>query len=200
MDFYARFKFVPLFMLISTAAFAADVQGHFSVKGAGQAPCSDYALAVSSKGQHAAPFLNWLAGYLSAANQYEVQTYDLLSWQTDNVIAASLVGYCRANPKTPFALAAAKMVSSLRAGRVSRKGPFQILTVGSERIRLHAETLLRIKSILRARAGYTGPMTAVWDKPAGLALMRFQSDRKLRPTGQLDPMTLAALLAPGSKN
>jgi hypothetical protein len=189
-----------VFLMAPGASLAADVQGNFSVKGTGQAPCKDYVIAASSKGQQAAPFLNWLAGYLSAANQYESQTYDMLSWQTDNIIALSLLSYCRANPKTPFALAAAKMVNSLRPSRVTRKGPFQILTVGKERIRLHSETILRIKSILQARAGYAGPMTAVWDKAAVQSLARFQAGQKLQATGQLDPMTLAILLAPSTKS
>jgi Putative peptidoglycan binding domain len=178
-----------------TSAQAADRAGNYAVKGFGQANCVDLSrIAASSKPQELAPFLQWLAGYLTAANAYEKDTYDLLSWQSDGVIAASLIGYCRANPKVAVGVAAAKMVQSLRATRVVASGAFQTLTLNGQQIRFYDETVVRMKRLLAAKAGYNGPMDRALNTPAlREALLRFQATRKIPQTGLPDEATLVSL-------
>jgi hypothetical protein len=187
---------LSLLLVSSAPALAADAKGNFAVKGYGQANCADLVRASSSRNMaELTPFLQWLAGYLSAANQYERDTYDLLSWQTDQVIAASLIDYCRANPKVSVALAAGKMVQSLRASRVRSAAGYQILTINGQRIRFADETMLRMKQILAAQAGYRGAMDRRFGPDAQDALRRFQTSRRLRATGMPDEPTLVALFA-----
>jgi hypothetical protein len=189
---------VPLALLSlmpALPASAADRAGNYAVKGFGQANCVDLSrIAASSKPEELAPFLQWLAGYLTAANAYERETYDLLSWQSDRVIATSLIGYCRANPKVAVGVAAAKMVESLRATRVVAMGPFQTLTLNGQQIRFYDETVLRMKRALAAQAGYQGPIDRALNTPALRdALLRFQAARKIPQTGLPDEATLVTL-------
>ncbi len=195
-----KWKYAPAAILaalvLTTAVDGADRTGQYAVKGVGQAPCADFARAMAGNPAQTAPFLQWLAGYLSAANQYETATYDVLAWQTDSVLAGALTGYCRANPKTAFAQAAAKMVDSLRASRVVQRGRFKELVIGTERVRLYDETVLQIKALLARDVGFTGPKTPLWDKPTVDAVMRFQTRHGLPASGQPTSATLIALFAP----
>jgi hypothetical protein len=179
----------------SGPALAADVTGRFAIKGVGQAACQDVVRASAGQPQDVAPFLHWLAGYLSAANLYEVQTFDLLAWQTDGVIFQSLISYCRDNPKTALALAAGKMVESLRQTRVQRAGGFQLLTINGQQIRFYDETMIRMKQILATAVGFRGPMDARWTPAVADALRRYQQLRRLPVTGLPDEATLVAMFA-----
>lgn len=181
--------------LAAGSATAADARGQFAIKGVGQAACIDVVRAASGQPAELAPFLHWVAGYVSAANLYEPRTYDLLSWQTDGIILQSLVTYCRANPRTPLAVAAGAMVTSLRQTRVFTQGRFQWLDVAGQRIRFYDETVIRMKQVLRTSAGYTGAMDARWTADVTEALRRYQQLRRLPVTGVPDEATLVAMFA-----
>jgi hypothetical protein len=197
-----------LILSVSCAAspvLAADRAGNFAVKGVGQASCQDFINASRARRQEAGAMLHWLAGYLAAANQYEADTYDLLSWQNDAYLAQALAGYCIANPKTPFAGAAVQLVRSLRATRLRTSTPLRTIAVpGQAAIRIPGEVVRRAKAELRARKFFAGAIDDQVDPAFLQALGQFQAANRLPATSLPDQRTLFALLGspaavPGGK-
>lgn len=176
-------------------ALAADAQGQFAVKGVGQARCYEFNDAVAKRSPQMGAMLSWVAGYLTAANRYEAQTYDLVSWQDELYILANMRSYCARNPETPLILMARQMVRSMGPGRVAAASPLVAVTVGGQQVRLYGAVVERAKSRLSALGLYRGPMNANPDGPFIAAIAGFQRSNRLAPTGVPDQATLFRLFA-----
>ena len=68
--------------LLSPFCLAADADGRFAVKSAGGTKCSQFVEFVDARNPaQIALYVGWVAGYISASNQLEPDTFDLASWQ-----------------------------------------------------------------------------------------------------------------------
>lgn len=184
---------------LSLALFAAlaparaeDGEGRFAVKGVGAAPCSAYVDAFEAQDVKAAQMLGWVAGYLTAVNERQAETFDVISWQTDYLIAASLSEYCKQNLETPLHAAMANMVRRLNADRVEEKSPLVSVTAAGRNRQIYQATLEKIQK----RLGVDHVKAAgAFDVATRDALRAFQGENGLPQTGFPDEATLTALFA-----
>lgn len=177
-----------------SAVDAADSQGDFAIKGVGLAPCADYLEAARLGDERLPMFHGWVSGFLSAMNLHGADTYDLIDWQSDDYIAASLGGWCEANPQERFFRGVYQMAKSLEAYKVTGQSPVVILEGPDGRIRLYRATLDRVREKLDAIGLYDE--AAHGREALAMALKAYQRGESLPQTGVPDAATLFRLLAP----
>jgi hypothetical protein len=99
----------------SNLAQAADEAGQYLIMGLGNASCESFT-AEDELGQ--AYYLSWLAGYMTAYNYIQKETYSIMGeTKTVNQIQSWLKDYCTINPDVKFEGAVRKMIINLRLFR-----------------------------------------------------------------------------------
>ncbi len=180
-------------MALATSAIAADKAGSFALKGAGLASCTRFVEALQSESREALLFAGWVHGYLTAMNEVNDQTYDLLPWQQPNMVLLSLDQYCRANPELRFFQAVAAMRRSLESQRLTEQSDLIEIPTGGKRVRLYRTTIEKLQ-IQLAELGHDGVRpTGEFDEVTRAALIEYQRDRNLPATGWPDQNTLKSL-------
>lgn len=107
-----------MFILASTVN-AADDTGQYLIMGLGNLSCESF---LNQDDEGAAYYLSWLAGYMTAYNQLQEDTYSILgkSKTIDN-IESWLRDYCTINGDETFANAARNLLRNLKYFRIKQK-------------------------------------------------------------------------------
>jgi len=114
------FRLILLLLILSIVpANAADSNKDYKVMGLGQTSCKAF---VASDAEGKAFFYSWLAGYMTAYNRIENDTYSILgpSKKLGN-IEGWLQDYCHLNPTIDFSDAIHKLLIKLHYSRIIRK-------------------------------------------------------------------------------
>ncbi|MDG0995890.1 MAG: HdeA/HdeB family chaperone [Gammaproteobacteria bacterium] len=110
---------ILLFTLMTGSVIAADSMGNYQVMGLGKSSCKAF---IASDAEGKAFFYSWLAGYMTAYNRIENDTYSILgrSKKLAN-LEGWLQDYCHLNPTLDFSNAIHKLLIKLNYTRVKRK-------------------------------------------------------------------------------
>lgn len=188
-------------LAILAGSAAAQAQSppneQFAVEGAGRLNCKIYTSARSDKGS--AEFqrlIGFVEGYLSAANRYEPNTFDLTPWHNAAAFDLILEKHCAENPDEVLVSVLQKMVGALRPIRVAQFSPLIEVGAGENRAYVYQVILQRTQSALRNRGLYRGADDGNYSAEMRDALRTFQRQVKLDETGVPDPATLWKLLNP----
>ncbi len=180
-------------LLLVSPAHAADRNGNFAIKGVGLATCTDFLESFRSGDDRLPMFFGWVSGFLTAMNLHAADTYDLVDWQSDDYIAASLRGWCEANPSQRFFSGVYQMARSLESFKVSEQSPVVIMKGPQGRIRLYRSTLDKVRAELAARGLYDE--AAHGREALEMALRAYQRREGLPETGVPDTATMFRLFA-----
>ncbi|MEM1380841.1 MAG: peptidoglycan-binding domain-containing protein [Pseudomonadota bacterium] len=176
-----------------TTASAEDTEGRYAVKGSGQMPCAEFTRALADRTEAATQALSWLAGYLTAINASEDATFDIVSWQSEGMIAQALDARCKANPDEPLAKAVEAMVAIMRPDRIAiQETPIEV-KLGQRKRVLYPSVITRMQSALKT-AGADVDVNGEFDEATERALRDFQRNASLAATGFPDSITLFRLL------
>lgn len=183
-----------LALLAPGIASAGDAGGKYAVKGVGLMPCATFTAALAEQAPEAKDALTWLAGYLTAINAAEEGTFDIVSWQSEGLIAQALSGRCAANPDEPLAQAVAAMVATMTPDRVARED--RLVTVKTaERERLLYASVIERMNLRLIEQGASLQTSGSFTDESRAALRSFQRTKGLAVTGFPDAVTLATLFA-----
>ncbi|MEM6485202.1 MAG: peptidoglycan-binding domain-containing protein [Pseudomonadota bacterium] len=174
---------------------AADKKGRFRVKGAGSSTCQHFSEAVREAGSEFVSYGGWLDGYLTAMNRYEDETYDVVSWQSTELLLASLLRYRQTNPEAIFHSAAAQLAQTLKRWAIRAQNPIQIAESDGMAAAVYKETLARVQGRLRQQGFYDGDLSGEFDEVTRDALKAFQESKAIHATGLPDQETLMRLLS-----
>lgn len=196
--FPARLRACLMIVLLSGAfvppAAAADSTGNFAVKGAGAAPCSLYLDAVAKKDQRFFMFAGWMEGMLTGINVYQTDTFDMVPWQSTDLLALAAAEACKRDPKASFHTAVVSVSRSLYNGRLRGRSDRIVLGKPPQQVALYAAVIAQAQTRLVAlkllKEKPTGKMSAA----TATALKAFQKANKLPETGLPDQITLYRLL------
>ena len=101
----------------SPAVLAADAEGAFRVFGAGELPCGRW-LADRLEGNPSAKQSEmWVAGYLTAYNQFVFREADITDPYGGAFVLEWLDGYCREHPSDGLVVAVRQLLETLRRRR-----------------------------------------------------------------------------------
>lgn len=186
-------------LIISTpgAISANDANNRFAVEGAGRLDCATFTESRADKGSaEYQRMIGFVEGYLSAANRYEPNTFDLSPWHNAAAFDLILEKHCSENPQENMVSVIQKMVGALRPVRVAEFSPLVEVGTGENRAFVYEAIMRRAQAALRSRGLYQGQEDGKFSPQMRDALLAYQRSSDLYETGVPDPATLWTLLNP----
>lgn len=182
--------------IISGTAEARTSQGIFAVEESGRMPCPAFVAARAAKNASYERAIGFVEGYLTAANRYESNTFDLAPWQNATAFGMILDAHCKRQSSDTLGIALQRLVGALQPLRLAE--PSKLIEVGDNRgkVILYEMILKRAQAALQRKGVYSGTSTGVFDAPTRAGFAAFQKSVSLDPTGLPDPATLWLLLNP----
>ena len=140
-------------VIVAPAAAARDDNGLFTVKGVGALDCAAYVRTAKAGGQGLAQYSGYLAGYVSAYNEHQPDTFDLLPWQSMETLMLLMLRRCQQTPDLSFGVAVTQMARYFEASKLARQS--ERLRLGDDKgaIELYAPVVADVRDAL-ARRGY----------------------------------------------
>ncbi len=171
--------------------------GQFAVEGAGRLSCSTFNQAKDDKGSaEYQRIIGFIEGFLSAANRYEPNTFDLSPWHNAAAFDLILAKHCAENPDDIMVSVVQKMVGALRPVRVAQFSPMVEVGSGENRAFVYKTIMKRAQAALRSQGLFNGSEDGEFSPQMRDALLAFQRKSDLYQTGVPDPATLWTLLNP----
>ena len=175
-------------------AGAADANGSFAVKGVGLTKCSQFVETVKEKNREAlAQYIGWLAGYLTANNQHQDETFDLTPWQNLRTITSLMAGYCDKNGELRFVRAAVNLVQALQADRLVDNSELIPIQYEGRDHYVYREAIRRAQARLAELGMYGGDIDGGWNDATRAALETFQKEKEMPVDGLPQQRTLLEL-------
>lgn len=197
--FFARLAGASALLLATlqpAAAQANTPQGIFAVEESGRMSCPAFVAARTARNASYERALGFVEGYLSAANRYEPNTFDLAPWQNSAAYGMILDAHCKKQASDTLAMAVQRLVGALQPMRLAEPSKLIEVGDGQRKVILYEMILKRAQSALARRGLYQGAATGLFDQPTKLAFTSFQKSVSLDQTGLPDPATLWMLLNP----
>ena len=192
MRLHRQISYLAVLVCIGLPVQAQDAS---AVDGLGTRTCAAVLEARDTDKNLYFALASWVNGYVTAANGYEADTFDLTPWQTPEFTMAQIANSCAANKDAKLAQVVVAYVRYLKASRLQKPSP--LVSVGNDKIKtfVYQDVLRQLKARLDAAGLDTG------DKPATEygtafqnAVVSYQSQNGLRVTGLPDIATLAHAL------
>ena len=174
------------------AGHAEDGDGRYAVKGAGLMTCATFNEELSKTYEKAQAALAWIAGYLTAVNASNEGTFDIVSWQSDGMIAQALTARCSANPDEPLAQVTAAMVATMQTDKITAEERPVSIKVGRRERVLYPSVIVRMQEALVSEQNDV-KASGSFDEATKDALRAFQREQSLAVTGFPDSITLFRL-------
>jgi hypothetical protein len=178
------------------AGNANTAQGIFAVEESGRMPCPAFVAARAAKNASYERALGFIEGYLSAANRYEPNTFDLAPWQNAQAFGMILDAHCKQQASDTLGMATQRLVGALQPLRLAEPSKLIEVGDGQRKVILYEMILKRAQSALARKGLYRGTATGLYDQPTRAAFTTFQKSVSLDQTGLPDPATLWMLLNP----
>lgn len=180
----------------ASAARAGTQSGLFAVEEAGRAKCAQFVSARDAKSAAYSRYVGFLEGYLTAANRYEPNTFDLTPWHNADAFALILDQHCRKHGTDTLALAAQKFVIAMQPLRLADFSKMLEVTDGTGKAKVYETILRRAQGELHRKGLYQGAVDGHYSPQTKAALQQFQRMAKLDASGIPDAATLWVLLNP----
>lgn len=180
-----------------SSAHAQDETRQFAVEGAGMLTCQRF---VEARSDTTSPdyqrMIGFIEGYLSAANLYEPDTFDLTPWHNAAALDLIVENHCSQHPEDRLVGVTQRMVGGLRPFRIARFSQMLEVGDGQNRAFVYETILRRAQAALQLRGLYSGPEDGTYTPALRQAFRDFQHSVGLNETGVPDPATLWKLLNP----
>lgn len=186
-----------LSVAIAPQALAQDNTKQFAVEGAGNLTCSEFIRARSDKGSAAYQrIMGFIEGFLTGANRYEANTFDLTPWHNAAALDLIIEKHCTGHPEDTLVGLVQRLVTGFRPIRVAQFSPLMEVGNGQNRAFVYEAILRRAQAALKLRGLYLGAEDGRYSPELRKALADFQTSAGLTATGIPDPATLWTLLNP----
>ena len=173
---------------------AADGQGRFAGHGWAAGRCEALVSAVEDEDSIDRPlFVGWIGGYLTGANVYQDDTFDLAPLAPPEVVANIVLQQCRRNPEAAVVEVMVAVAEELSKQRLRSGRPILELSHDGRTIRVHQEIFRRTQNALKELGFYDGGIDGAYGPQSRRALTRFQEARGLEVSGLPDEATLMEL-------
>ena len=182
---------------VSGPVQAADSSGDFAIRGVGRISCKELSDAVDKKDKQRLSFFGtWLEGYISAANQFSEDTFDVTPWQTTELLLALLGRACAQHQDRNFMAVAGRLIAEMQPLRLTERSPVLKLQTADNVQVQYKEIVERVRTRL-IELGYTFEVEGIIGEKALEELRAnvraYQEGHRLPPSGELDQHTLLNL-------
>jgi hypothetical protein len=183
-------------LVYASGAKASTKEGQFAVEEGGRVTCPTFTKAAAARSEAHHRYVGFVEGYLTAANRYEPNTFDLTPWHTPAALALILDTHCKKHPKDNLAMAAQRLVIAMAPVRLATYSNLVAVGEADKKTYVYATILKRAQSELARRGFFRGEANGVYTPETRDAFSQFQTLAKLDPTGIPDTATLWVLLNP----
>ncbi|MFO7812606.1 MAG: peptidoglycan-binding domain-containing protein [Pelovirga sp.] len=173
---------------------ASDGEGQFAVRGAGLISCALYTQERAARSEVYLVAAAWVDGYITGINQHASQTYDLMSFESTELLMAILDNHCQTNPSDPIFGVLVNLFKKLWPDRLIDKSDKATIAIGEREARHYIELTGRVQNRLKASGFYKGPRTNEYTPQTMEAMKKFQTSIGFEPTGFPDQLTLWRLM------
>lgn len=167
------------------AAFAADSNGRFSVRGLGGHSCADY-LATAGKPAEMGAYSSWLLGYATARSRTESATFDMLPTQGGLDFVNVVGAVCRQRPSVLLETVADQTLRLLAPLRQAAETPLVQVQADGKSVAIRQASLQQLQTALIAKKSYKGTATGASSPQFVDALKAFQRKEGIAATGLPD--------------
>ncbi|MEE1672597.1 peptidoglycan-binding domain-containing protein [Agarivorans aestuarii] len=181
-------------VFISGGAIAADDSGKFAAKGAARKSCSDFTQSAQQKNSDYLLYGGWLEGYVTSYNQFQPSNYDVVPWQTTELLLALLQRHCKANPDIKYLDAVNSLIKTVFPIRLEKESPLVKVSVADKNSYYYVEILQRAKQRLKFLGYYNTAVDGSVFTPLDVEVfVKYQKDLGIPQTGIPDQFTLSNL-------
>lgn len=181
-------------LVYSSVCFTADESGQFALKGAGFLSCKNYVDERERRSSVYYMIAGWLDGFVSAHNKYVADTYDILSFESSELLLLVIDNHCQSNPDDRLYAVVNSILAKLGPDRLLLNSPAVEIAEGERRTVLRRDVIARIQRELAQRGLYLAGIDGVFTDATRSAIIAFQTDIGLETTGFPDQTTLWRLL------
>lgn len=160
--------------------------------------CSDLVEAQKNNADLYAGFGAWIGGYLSAANAYEANTFDLTPWQPLELITAQITAACAKKPDEPIVRAVVSYVRFMHPGRLKNSTPLVRAQVNDSVVFIYRSVLTDVRNRLTALGQQISDPSGEFGESFAKSLRAFQERNGLPKSGLPDTQTMIHLYSSGS--
>ncbi len=178
---------------------AADSYGQYGVRGAGLITCGIYEKERMARGDVYLMTAAWADGYITATNEHLADTYDVLSFESTELLMEILHRHCENNPADHLFSVLKSLLQKLNEDRLQARSEKVEIVVGDRKVSLYVEVLKRIKQKLASSGLYHGKMDAGYGQEMIRAMKSWQKSIGFEPTGFPDQATLWRLMRTAEK-
>lgn len=188
-----RITFLFIFiqsLILCNSALAADKKGQFAIRGGGLLTCDIYLYEKTLKSQLYFMTAAWIDGYISASNQFMLDTYDIMSFEKTELLTAVIGEHCKKNPSDTIFAVINNLNGKLKSDRLINKSEKRDIIAGERKITLYIKTLTNMQKVLSELGYYSGEINADYNESTIKALKAYQESINFEVTGFPDQMTL----------
>jgi len=193
MPFIRTFVVVGLLAQGSIAA-AADQNGLFSIRGAGLLTCATYVKEREAASGAYVMIGGWLDGYITAINELSHETFDIVPYESTELLTILINRHCENNPDDILYAVTNSLLAKLFDDRLKTSSAYVDIRVGVDQMRLYVDTVARIQTALVKKKFLGTESTGQWNLATQNAVARYQDSVGLNSTGFPDQTTLWRLL------
>ena len=186
--------FFLISLLISQEAYSADKQGQFGVRGAGLISCALYEQERAAQADVYLMTASWVDGYITGINQYSSDTYDILSFETTELLTSILSKHCKKHPEDTVFAVLSTLFKKLHNDRLTELSKKTEVAIGVRKVLLYVEVVKRVQMKLSAAGFYKRKIDGSYKQSSIDAMKNFQQSIDFNPTGFPDQVTLWRLL------
>ncbi|MGY5453488.1 peptidoglycan-binding domain-containing protein [Agarivorans sp. MS3-6] len=186
------FYLICMNLYLGTAfmAKAADINGHFGVRGAGLVSCNLYQAERKAKSTAYHVIAAWMDGYITASNQYALDVYDVASFESTELIASIVNEHCVKHPEAIVFSVVNSLIKQLSLTSIKTASNKVVINAENREVLLYEELIVRMLSELASIGFYHGDINSEFNNEAENSIKKFQSSVGLNPTGFPDQITL----------
>ncbi|MBV1876614.1 MAG: peptidoglycan-binding protein [Pseudomonadales bacterium] len=182
-------------LLLAQATSAADKNGSFAVRSSGMMTCKDFVTAKSSRSDKLNLYMGWLDGYISAANQFTKDTFDIVRWGNTVFLITLIENHCKSHPDQRFYLAANQLVAALLQQRITERTELVEASYAGNSTYLYEIVLRELQTKLQQAGLLSDEPNGQFTKATRIALEAYQAANSLQTTGLPDQLTLYKIFA-----
>lgn len=175
-------------------ARAADNNKNFAAKGLAAISCSTF---VEERKKHTPAYgetMAWFTGFVSAYNYLVPDTYDVVPWQSAELLSSLLASYCKEHPNESFVIATKVLLDSIAEERLRTVSEIVTVSIEGQKLNIYKDIVFRIQMALKEK-GYLKVRWANgdYDQSTIDAMKTFQAINNLGVTGVPDQRSLFLL-------
>ncbi|QCI78903.1 peptidoglycan-binding protein [Hankyongella ginsenosidimutans] len=128
-------------------------------------------------------FAGWMEGMLSGINVYQADTFDMVPWQSTDLLALAAAEACKRDPKASFHTAVLSVSRSLYNGRLRERSDRVVLGKAPQQVALYAAVIAQAQARLVALKLLKEKPTGKMSSATTAALKAFQKSKSCRKPG-----------------